>query len=386
MGGAMSKDFYQTLGVNKDASADEIKKAYRKLAMKYHPDQNMGDKKSEQKFKEINEAYEVLKDPQKKAAYDRYGSDAFTNGGGFNPGGAGGFRANGFDFDFGGTSFHDIFEDFFGDMGGRQRNNGRSEIRGEDLQYDTSLTLEEAFKGKKIKISLKSHVRCSSCGGYGSEGGAKTKQCPSCHGTGRMRFSQGFFAVEKTCTACNGMGRIIENSCKTCSGSGRILKSRTIEVNIPAGVESGSRVRVSGEGEAGIRGGVSGDLYVFINVRPHAIFDRDGSTIKCTFPVSITTAALGGSIEVPTIDGKRISITVPAGTQSGHMLKVRGKGMPNLKSGIIGDMIVQIKVLTPVNLTSRQKELLEEFARDHKPHPQAEGFFAKVREFWNTFA
>lgn len=384
----MSKDFYNTLGVDKNASDSDIKKAYRKLAMKYHPDRNIGDKSAEQKFKEINEAYEVLKDPQKKAAYDRYGSDAFANGGGpgaggFNPGG--GF--SGFDFG-GGSSFQDIFEDFFGAMGGNaQSNPHRSEIRGEDLQYDTTLTLEEAYRGKKIKISMRTHVRCADCGGYGSEGGAKAKPCPACKGTGRMRFSQGFFMVERTCTSCNGMGQIIENSCKKCSGSGRIMKSKTIEINIPAGVDTGSRIRVSGEGEAGIRGGVSGDLYVYVTVKPHAIFDRDGTTIHCTFPVSMTTAALGGKLEVPTIDGKKISINVPAGTQGGQQLKVRGKGMPQLKSPTsFGDMIVHMKVVTPVNLTSRQKELLSEFAKDYKPHPQSEGFFSKVKDFWNSFA
>ena len=384
----MSKDYYDTLGVSKGASEDEIKKAYRKMAMKYHPDKNMGDKSAEQKFKEINEAYEVLKDPQKKAAYDRYGSDAFANGG-FNPnaGGFGGFGGGGgfggFDFGGGPSGFHDIFEEFFGGGAAHQQ---RSEIRGEDLQYETTLTLEEAFKGKKIKISLKTNVRCMSCGGYGSEGGAKTKPCPACKGTGRMRFSQGFFTVERTCTSCNGMGQIIENSCKTCSGSGRVAKTKTIEVNIPAGVDNGTRIRVAGEGEAGIRGGVNGDLYVFVTVKQHAIFDRDGGSIHCTFPISMTTAALGGELEVPTIDGKRVSINIPAGTQNGQQLKLRGKGMPHIRTGVRGDMIVHMKVTTPVNLTARQKELLEEFAKDYKPHPQSEGFFSKVREFWDSFA
>lgn len=382
----MSKDFYKTLGVDKNASADEIKKAYRKLAMKYHPDKNMGDKSAEQKFKDINEAYEVLKDPQKKSAYDTYGSDAFANGGqGFNPGAGFGDGGFGFDFRGGGGAFHDIFEEFFGGAAG-VHNPGRSEVRGSDLQYDTTLTLEEAFTGKTINIAMKTHVRCSSCGGYGSEGGAKTKPCPACKGSGRMRFSQGFFTVEKTCSSCNGMGQIIENVCKSCSGSGRVVKNRNIEVKIPAGVENGSRVRAQGEGEAGIRGGSSGDLYVYVTVKPHAIFDRDGTSIHCTFPVSMTTAALGGSLEVPTIDGKRLSLTIPAGTQNGQQMKVRGKGMPNVRTGVRGDMIVHMKVTTPVNLSSRQKELLEEFAKEYKPHPQSEGFFAKVREFWNSFS
>lgn len=383
----MSKDFYNTLGVSRSASADEIKKAYRKLAMQYHPDRNAGDQSAEQKFKDINEAYEVLKDPQKKAAYDRYGSDAFSNGGFGNNGfGGGGYQSGGFDFT-GAGSFQDIFEDIFDVMGGRSSRSSphRAEIRGDDLQYNTTLTLEEAFSGKKIKIPLRTHVRCTGCGGYGSEGGAKAKPCPACKGSGRTRFSQGFFTVERTCPSCNGLGQIIENSCKTCAGSGRVVKSKTIEVSIPAGVDNGSRIRVAGEGEAGIRGGASGDLYVYVSVKPHAIFDREGSTIHCTFPISMTDAALGSELEVPTIDGKKLVVTVPAGTQNGQLLKLKGKGMPELRTKVRGDMIVHMKVMTPVNLTTRQKELLREFAKEYEPHPQSEGFFSTVREFWNSF-
>ncbi len=385
-------DYYQTLGISKTASEDEIKKAYRKLAMKYHPDRNKGDKGAEEKFKEVNEAYETLKDPQKKAAYDRYGHDAYKNaasGGGFNPGaggGFGGFSGNGFGFDFGGdaSGFSDIFEDLFGGaMGGGSRSRaGRAEMRGNDLRYDATITLEEAFRGKDIELNMRTHVKCEDCKGTGSEGGAKPKVCPSCRGSGRMRFAQGFFSVERTCTACNGTGHIIENSCKKCRGAGRINKAKTIKVSIPAGIDNGARIRLSGEGEAGIRGGRSGDLYIFVTVKPHKLFSRENSSIHCEVPVSLVTAALGGEIEVPTIDGKKAVVKIPAGTQSGQILKLRGKGMTVVRSSLRGDMFVHVNVETPVNLTDHQKELLREFDKDHKAHPKSEGFFSKVKEFW----
>lgn len=382
----MANDYYETLGVQKNASDDDIKKAYRKLAMKYHPDRNKGDKTAEAKFKEVNEAYETLKDPQKKAAYDRYGHDAYKNaasGGGFNPGtGGGGFSGSGFHFDFGDESaFSDIFEGFFG---GRRASSTheRSEMRGSDLRYETSITLEEAFRGKEIELNIRTGVKCDSCNGTGSEGGVKPKTCPSCRGTGKMRFSQGFFMVERTCTACNGTGHIIEKSCKSCNGSGRVSKTKTIKVSIPAGIEDGAKIRLAGEGEAGLRGGRNGDLYIFVTVKPHKLFRREKDTIHCDVPISIVTAALGGEIEVPTIDGKKALVKVPDGTQSGNILKLRGKGMSIMRRTLRGDMLVHVRVETPVNLTKRQKELLQEFDKEHNAHPQSSGFFAKVKEFW----
>lgn len=383
----MAGDYYSILGVQKNASDDDIKKAYRKLAMKYHPDRNKGDKGAEAKFKEINEAYETLKDPQKKAAYDRYGHDAYKNAasGGFNPGANGGFSGGGFNFDFGGGSspFSDIFDDFFGSSA-RRGGGGfeRAEMRGADLRYEASVTLEEAFRGKEIELNVRTGVKCDSCHGTGSEGGAKPKTCPSCHGTGAMRFSQGFFTVERTCTACNGTGHIIENSCKTCNGSGRVSKNKTIKVSIPAGIDDGAKIRLAGEGEAGLRGGRNGDLYIFVNVKTHRLFRRERDTIHCDVPISIVTAALGGEIEVPTIDGKKAVVKVPAGTQSGTILKLRNKGMSIMRSSLRGDMLVHAKVETPVNLTDRQKEILREFDKEHNAHPQSSGFFAKVKEFW----
>ncbi len=377
----MAEDYYKTLGISKTASNDDIKKAYRKLAMRYHPDRNKGDKASEKKFKEINEAYETLKDPQKKAAYDRYGHDAYKNaasGGGFNSGGFG----NGFSggFDFGSDSvFSDIFEGIFGGGG---MHHERAEMRGADLRYETTITLEEAFRGKDIELKIRTGIKCESCDGTGSEGGAKPKTCPSCKGSGKMRFSQGFFMVERTCSSCNGTGHIIEKSCKSCNGSGRQSKLKTMKVSIPAGIEDGARIRLSGEGEAGIRGGRSGDLYIFVNVRPHQLFKREGNAIHCDVPISIVTASLGGEIEVPTIDGKKALVKIPAGTQPGNVLKLKSKGMSIIRSSLRGDMMIHAKVETPVNLTKKQKELLEEFDKERSSNPQSEGFFAKVKEFW----
>lgn len=387
---SMPQDFYSTLGVDRSASADDIKKAYRKMAMKYHPDRNKGDASAETKFKEINEAYEVLKDPQKKAAYDRYGHDAFNSGGFNNAGGGarGGFNPNDFGFSgFGGaggfgSGFSDIFEDFFSAGRGSGSDGHREEVRGSDLRYDATLSLEEAFKGKTIEIKMNVYSKCDSCGGAGSEDG-KVKVCPACRGTGRMRFSQGFFAVERTCTSCNGLGKIIEKPCKKCNGSGRYQKVRTIEVKVPAGVDNGTRVRVAGEGEAGIRGGANGDLYVFISIKKHSIFERDGTTISCTVPIQMTMAALGGEIEIPTIDGKKVLVKIPAGTQSGQQLKLKGKGMYPINSSLRGSMVVNIKVLIPTNLSDTQKEILRDFSNNYKPS-QSDGFFAKVREFWNS--
>ncbi|MDR2645905.1 MAG: molecular chaperone DnaJ [Holosporaceae bacterium] len=377
-------DYYEALGISKSASDDEIKKAYRKMAMKYHPDRNKGDKEAESKFKYVNEAYETLKDLQKKAAYDRFGHEAYKNaaaggGGNYNQGG---FSSQEFHFDFGGgSSFSDIFEGIFGGMNDGA-SSGRAEMRGNDLRYDTSIGLEEAFRGKEIELKLRTNVKCEACNGTGSEGGAIPRTCPSCRGTGKMRFSQGFFMVEKTCTACNGTGHIIENSCKTCNGAGRVSKPRNISVSIPAGIEDGAKIRLAGEGEAGIRGGKSGDLYIFVSVKPHKLFIREGSSIHCDVPISFVVAALGGEVDVPTIDGKKAAIKIPAGTQSGQVLKLRGKGMSVIRSSMRGDMMVHAIVETPVNLTDRQKELLREFDKGSKSSPKSEGFFAKVKEFW----
>lgn len=372
-------DYYSTLGINKSASDDEIKKAYRKLAMKYHPDKNKNDKTSEVKFKEINEAYEVLKDSQKRAAYDRYGHDGYkksASSSAGNSGGRGGFD----DFGFGGSAFSDIFESMFGNMGADGHE--RVDMRGADLRYDVQVTLEEAFIGKDITLNLRTYILCDACFGSGAEGGAKPRTCPSCRGSGRQRFSQGFFTVEKTCSACNGSGQIIEKACKYCKGAGRVSKVKTLNVTIPSGIENGVKMRLTGEGEAGLRGGSVGDLYVFISIKPHAIFTRDGNNLNCDIPVSMITATIGGEVEVPTIDGRKALLKIPSGTQSGQILKLKGKGMKIVRSSIRGDMLVRIKVETPTNLTDRQIELLLQFEQEAPVHPQSDGFWGKIKDFW----
>lgn len=381
-------NYYDTLGVSKTATDDEIKKAFRKMALKYHPDRNKGDKSAEAKFKEINEAYETLKDPQRRAAYDRYGHEGYKNasaGGGFNPGGgfggAQGFSSRDFHFDFGGSGFSDIFDEFFGGASAGSSTD-RSEMRGSDLRYDATISLEDAFNGKTIDLTLRTNVVCDACHGYGTAGGVKPKTCPHCKGTGKMRFSQGFFIVERPCSACNGTGHIIEQACQACKGAGRVNKSRTLSISIPAGVEDGAKIRLAGEGEAGIRGGRSGDLYIFVTVRSHKLFTRDKKNIHCDVPISLVTAALGGEMEVPTIEGKKAIIKIPAGTQSGQVLKLRGKGMPGVRSSLRGDMMIHVNVETPVNLTEHQKELLREFDAEKKSNPKSDSFFSKVKEFW----
>lgn len=372
------RDYYEILGVSRSAGEADIKRAYRQLAMKWHPDRNPGDAAAETKFKEINEAYEVLKDPQKRAAYDQFGHQAFE------PGMAAGGRAGaGFDF----TSFADVFDDLFGDFmgaGGRRRG---SATRGADLRYNLTITLEEAFAGKKAQIRVPTAVACEACNGSGSEGGAEPVACSACRGAGRLRTQQGFFTVERTCPTCQGTGRMIKNPCKVCAGSGVTHREKTLAINIPAGVEDGTRIRLSGEGEAGIRGGQPGDLYIFVTVAPHRLFKRDGPNIFCSVPIPMTTAALGGQVEVPTIEGRRLRIAVPAGTQNGKQIRLKAKGMTELHGHARGDMFVEIRVETPVNLTKRQQELLREFekAGDQKqPHqPESEGFFAKVKELWD---
>ena len=370
------QDYYETLGVRRDADADTLKKAFRSLAMKYHPDRNPDDNGAEQRFKEINEAYDVLKDDQKRAAYDRFGHAAFENGGGTRGGG-------GFEFHAGG--FADIFDEMFGEfMGGRRGEQSRG--RGADLRYNLEIDLHEAFAGKQATIRVPSSVRCDGCQGSGGEKGSSPISCPSCHGSGKVRASQGFFTIERTCVACHGAGRIIEKPCRTCGGAGRVRKERSLSVNIPAGVEDGTRIRLAGEGEAGMRGAPPGDLYIFLSVAGHRLFQRDGANLHCRVPIPMTTAALGGSIEVPAVDGSRARITIPPGAQHGQQFRLRGKGMSVLRSPARGDMLVEIAVETPVNLTKRQQELLQEFdkaaAKNKQNSPQSEGFFAKFKEFW----
>lgn len=381
------RDFYDVLGVARGASADEIKKAYRQKAKELHPDRNADDPQAEARFKEVNEAYEALKDPDKKAAYDRFGHAAFDGGmGGRGPGGAGGRGGpGGADF---GSAFSDVFEDLFGDFMGGGRGaggGGRSRAsRGSDLRYNLRIGLDEAFSGLQRTIRLTTLNTCDACSGTGAEGGAEPVTCPTCSGMGKVRAQQGFFTVERTCPTCGGMGQIVKNPCKACRGAGRVEKERTLSVNIPAGVETGTRIRLSGEGEAGLRGGPAGDLYIFLEVREHPIFQRDGLDLNCRVPISFATAALGGEVEVPTIDGGRSRVKVPAGAQTGKALRLRGKGMPGLRGQGQGDMLVELVVETPVNLTARQRELLAEFERlSEDNNPESSSFFGKVKSFWD---
>lgn len=377
------RDYYDLLGVSKDASDADIKKAYRKKAMDHHPDRNQHDPKAEGHFKEINEAYEVLKDGQKKAAYDRFGHAAFENGGG---GGARGFhpgQAGNPDF---ASAFSDVFDDLFGDfMGGGGRGRaGQRAARGSDLRYNLKLSLEDAYHGKQASISVPGSMACDTCHGTGAEGGAEPTTCPTCSGQGKVRAQQGFFTVERTCPTCSGRGQIIKNPCKSCGGAGRVRKDRALNVNIPAGVETGTRIRLASEGEAGLRGGPAGDLYIFIEVDAHPIFERDNQNLFCRIPVSMTTAALGGEIEAPTLDGGRTRVKVPAGVQSGKQLRLRGKGMPALRGAGAGDLYIELAVETPVNLTSRQRELLREFEELGKDNnPETQDFFSRVKGFWD---
>lgn len=378
----MSKrDFYEVLGASKGASDAELKKAYRKKAMELHPDRNKDNPEAEAQFKEVNEAYEVLKDGDKKAAYDRFGHAAFENGMG-GGGQRGGFGGQGGDFS---SAFSDVFEDLFGDfMGGGGRGGPQRASRGSDLRYNLRVSLEEAFSGKQRTISVQSSVACDKCNGSGAEGGAEPSSCPTCSGMGKVRAQQGFFTVERTCPTCNGRGQIITNPCRSCAGAGRQQKDRSLSVNIPAGVETGTRIRLAGEGEAGLRGGPSGDLYIFIEVRDHQIFEREGQNLYCRIPVSFGTAALGGEIEAPTIDGGRSRVKIPAGSQSGKQMRLRGKGMPALRGGGAGDLYIELAIETPVNLSSKQKELLREFEGLSKENnPESVDFFSKVKSFWD---
>ncbi len=366
------QDYYEALGVDRSASADDMKKAYRKLAMKFHPDRNQGDKAAEHKFKELSEAYEVLSDEQKRAAYDRFGHAAFEGG-----------AQQATDFNFS-TGFADIFDEMFGDFMGSRR--GRtSSGKGADLRFNLEITLEQAFAGKQTTIRVPTSVSCDACQGSGAAKGSRPVPCPTCHGQGKVRAQQGFFTIERTCQACHGAGNVIQNPCPDCQGAGRVRKEKTLSVSIPAGVEDGTRIRLSNEGEAGVRGGGQGDLYIFISIASHQFFQRDGSNIYCRVPISMTTASLGGSIEVPTVEGHRARVKVPSGTQTGHQFRLRNKGMSVMRSGARGDMYIQATIETPVNLTKRQKDLLNEFEQAGSPKrtsPQSEGFFSKVKELW----
>lgn len=368
--------YYETLEVDRDADESKLKSSFRKLAMKFHPDRNPGDDTSEVRFKEINEAYEVLKDKDKRAAYDRYGHAAFEQGG---PGGGAGFGA-GF-----ASSFSDIFEDLFG-MAGQRGRGGRE--RGADLRYNMEITLEEAFGGKIAQIEIPVSVTCEACSGIGAKAGTKPKTCLMCGGAGRVRQSQGFFTLERTCPGCQGRGQMIEDACPSCSGQGRVTRERTLSVNIPQGVEDGTRIRLAGEGEAGVRGGPPGDLYIFLSLAQHQFFQRDGADLHCRVPISMVTAALGGEFEVPTIDKGKAKVKVPPGTQSARRFRIASKGMPVLRSRQMGDMYVQVVVETPQNLTKKQQELLAEFEKlsSGNTQPESEGFFAKVKDFFGNRA
>lgn len=369
--------YYETLGVSREADEKVLKSAFRKLAMQYHPDRNNGDSSAEAKFKEINEAYDVLRDPQRRAAYDRFGHAAFEQGGG--PRGARGGQ------DFGG-SFSDIFDDLFGEfMGGRGRGGQNQARRGGDVRYDLELTLEEAYRGLTEDITIPTTAACESCKGSGAADGAQPETCRSCNGAGAIRSTQGFFMVERTCTTCRGTGKVIADPCRACHGQGAVRRDKTLSVKIPPGVDNGTRIRLAGEGEAGLRGGPAGDLYIFVSIAPHRVFEREGTTIACSVPIAMAAAALGGEIEVPTIDGGRAKVKIPAGTQSGRQFRLKGKGMPQLgAAGLTGDMVLVVRVETPVNLSKKQRELLREFADlDEGNSPDSSGFFAKVKEFWS---
>jgi len=368
----MKADFYEVLGVTKGADEKTLKMAFRKLAMDCHPDRNPGDETAEHRFKEINEAYETLRDPQKRAAYDRFGHAAFENGG--FPGGAG-FG--------GGGGFADIFEDIFGDMMGGRRRQG-AQGRGADLRYNMEITLEEAYAGKTAQIRVPSSIACDQCSGSGAKPGTQPTTCPTCSGAGRVRAAQGFFSIERACPHCQGRGQIIKEPCSKCSGQGRVTEERSLSVNIPAGIEDGTRIRLAGEGEAGARAGPAGDLYIFLSIKPHELFQRDGADLYCKVPLSMTTAALGGQFEVASLDGTQTRVKVPEGTQNGRQFRLKGKGMPVLRQPQVGDLYIQVAVETPQSLSRRQRELLEEFEQlsSQENSPQSNGFFTRMKDFF----
>jgi molecular chaperone DnaJ len=372
----MSKrDYYEVLGVSRTCTEVEMKSAFRKLAMQYHPDRNPGDHEAEIKFKEINEAYQTLSDGQKRAAYDRYGHAAFANGGGGGPGFGNDFS------DF----MSDIFENFFGETRGRGGRSSGGRERGADMRYNLEINLDEAFHGKTAELKIPTSVTCEVCAGSGAKAGSQPKPCPTCGGAGRVRATQGFFSIERTCPNCHGRGEVIDDPCPNCGGAGRITKERTLSVNIPAGVEDGTRIRLAGEGEAGLRGGPAGDLYIFLSIKPHPFYQRDGADLFCRVPISMVTAALGGEFGVPTLSGSDAQVKVPEGTQSGKQFRLRGKGMPVLRSRDVGDLYIQVVVETPQKLSKRQREILMEFDQEcsKENHPESAGFFSRVREFFD---
>ena len=372
------RDYYETLGISKGSSDADIKKAFRSKARELHPDKNSGSAKAEEEFKAVNEAYDILKDPNKKAAYDQYGHAAFENGGFGNSGGGGA------DFS---SAFSDVFEDLFGDfMGGSSRRGpSSSSRRGSDLRYNMSISLEEAYKGKSTTITVPSSVKCEQCSGTGGKDGTQPSSCPTCGGMGKVRAQQGFFTVERTCPTCSGKGQMNKNPCRFCSGSGTTQKNKNLSVNIPAGVETGTRIRLTGEGEAGLQNGPAGDLYIFTEVLDHSIFQREGANLFCQIPISMVSATLGGDIEAPTLDGGKTRVKVPAGIQSGKQLRLRGKGMPNIRGSSYGDLYIELNIETPVNLNENQKDLLREFEKSLKEtanNPKYSNFFSKVKSFW----
>ena len=372
----MKRDYYDVLGVGRSASDREIKAAFRRLAKECHPDRCNGDRTSEQRFKEVNEAYDALKDPQRRAAYDRFGHAAFENGYGGGP--------HGFGADFS-ASMSAMFDDLFGEFMGQRRPRQRSaRERGADLRYNMEITLAEAFEGKTAQIRVPTSVTCETCKGSGARAGTGPTTCRTCAGIGKVRAAQGFFTIERTCPTCQGRGDVIETPCLDCSGTGRVTRERTLSVNIPEGVEDGTRIRLAGEGEAGLRAGPPGDLYIFLSIKPHEFFQRDGADLFCRVPIAMATAALGGEIEVPVIDGGKTKVKIPEGSESGKQFRLKTKGMPVLRSKQRGDLYIQVEVETPKNLTRRQRELLKEFesASNENTHPQASGFFARVREFF----
>ncbi len=370
-------DYYETLGVSRDADEAALKSAYRKLAMKFHPDRNPGDESAEHRFKEINEAYDTLKDPQKRAAYDRYGHAAFTQGGMGHRGAGGGF---GPDF---GASMSDIFDDLFGEFmgGGRNRGGSQARFRGSDLRYNLEISLEEAFAGATVDIDVPSLSTCETCHGTGAKPGTGMSTCPTCHGHGKVRAASGFFTIERTCPTCNGRGEIMDQPCTDCGGDGRRQQNRKLSVDVPKGIEDGTRIRLANEGEAGLRGGPPGDLYIFVSIKPHDLFKRDGADLYARVPIAMTTAALGGEFEVPTLDGARARVKVAPGTQAGQRIRLKSKGMPVLRQNQTGDLYVQLDVETPQNLNKRQRELLEEFEKlsTHDNSPTSDNFFEKLK-------
>ena len=377
----MSKrDYYEVLGVNKSANKEEIKKAYRKLALKFHPDKNKGDKAAEEKFKEASEAYHVLSDDKRKSNYDQFGHAAFQGGG------QGGFG----NFDFS-SSFSDIFEDVFGDFGdfgfgGARSRRGRTNNRGSDLRYDISIELNDAFTGTEKTISYTTYKKCKTCSGSGAKPGSKPTSCKYCNGQGKVRSSQGFFTIQQTCPECSGEGEKISNPCSSCTGVGKTQSNESVSVKIPKGVDDGTRIRLAGKGEAGTKGGSNGDLYLFISVEPHNIFKRSEENLYYELPISIADAALGTTVEVPSIDGGRTKIKIPSGTQSGKQLRLKGKGMPILRRNITGDLYIRIVTEVPTSLTKKQKELLVEFKtlEDTKSNPLIKSFFEKAKKFWRS--